>query len=138
MRRCTKCEELKSPDNFYNDKNNKRDGLCRHCKICMRNDRRVWAKTKGAKKFIRNQGYKSRYGISYEVFEEMLKSCDYTCHICGCKVVQKHGGNKACLDHCHTTGNLRGVLCNRCNKGIGLLDDSVDVLQKAIDYLQKY
>lgn len=44
----------------------------------------------------------------------------------------------ACLDHDHTTGVLRGVLCRRCNVGLGFFKDSEELLMQAIDYLRKY
>lgn len=45
--------------------------------------------------------------------------------------------NKLHVDHCHSSGNLRGVLCQKCNMALGLLNDDVELLAKAIDYLNK-
>lgn len=42
------------------------------------------------------------------------------------------------LDHCHETGTLRGVLCNRCNTGLGCFEDSIEVLRQAAAYLEKF
>jgi len=44
-------------------------------------------------------------------------------------------GNKAHLDHCHTTGKIRGFLCQKCNHGLGLFNDSIQALKSAIEYL---
>ena len=53
-----------------------------------------------------------------------------------CPICQEHT-TKWVLDHNHDTGRLRGWLCNSCNTGIGKLGDSVETLQRAIDYLKK-
>jgi hypothetical protein len=48
------------------------------------------------------------------------------------------GATGRCVDHDHKTGEVRGVLCNHCNRALGLFSDSVGRLQKAMDYLNKY
>lgn len=59
------------------------------------------------------------------------------CKICGVGV--GHGDNyRLAVDHCHTTGKIRGLLCNRCNRGIGFLQDDIQILEKAIEYLRSY
>ena len=58
---------------------------------------------------------------------------DGCCAICG--QPEKELKSKLSLDHCHITGRIRGLLCNRCNLFIGLAKDNVYVLQAAIDYV---
>ena len=53
------------------------------------------------------------------------------CAICGS---ERQGRNHS-LDHCHATGKLRGILCNKCNSGLGFFRDRIDLLEKAIAYL---
>jgi predicted nucleic acid-binding Zn ribbon protein len=66
----------------------------------------------------------------------MLEACGYKCEICGDGVSLTSGKNKAPhIDHDHTTGKVRGILCASCNKGIGMLKEDTSVLQKAIRYL---
>jgi len=64
----------------------------------------------------------------------MLDEQGGCCKICG---TDKPTGKWKvfAIDHCHITGIVRGLLCNECNRGIGLLRDSADLLRKAADYL---
>ena len=45
---------------------------------------------------------------------------------------------RLCVDHCHTTGNVRGLLCDTCNTALGKFRDNIDLLNEAIKYLKKY
>lgn len=72
-----------------------------------------------------------RYGLKLEDFLRLRKSTPH-CPICEKKFIRT-----PCLDHCHKTGALRGFLCFKCNTALGLLNDSVGVMQKAISYLMK-
>ena len=80
-----------------------------------------------------------RYGISEYEYEDMLLSCDNKCMICGEQETSKDkrtGKTYAlAVDHCHTTGKVRGLLCASCNTAIGLFKDNVDKLKNAISYL---
>jgi hypothetical protein len=64
---------------------------------------------------------------------------DYTLHKCEiCNEPLQRGAGKSAIDHNHETGSLRGILCGKCNMGLGLFKDSTEVLQSAIKYLIKY
>lgn len=78
----------------------------------------------------------SKYGITEDDYQQLLISQEYSCAIC--KTQNPTGKWKVfAVDHCHDTGIVRGLLCNECNRGMGLLGDSVERLQQAIDYLNK-
>lgn len=62
--------------------------------------------------------------------EKFMKEQNGLCAICA-----QPSDETLALDHCHTTGEFRGLLCRRCNTGIGLLRDDKEILQKAINYL---
>lgn len=70
-----------------------------------------------------------RYGVSPEEFDVMIKRQQGKCAIC-LKI-----DNKLHIDHCHTTGRVRGLLCGNCNRALGLLKDNTTFLAKAIEYL---
>lgn len=59
----------------------------------------------------------------------------FTCPICQKTTIV--GVSKVVLDHNHSTGNVRGWLCESCNTGIGRFDDKIEIIQHAIDWLEK-
>lgn len=73
---------------------------------------------------------KNVYGITTAEYNLMLSNQNGTCAIC-LRVPDK----SLCIDHCHVSGKVRGLLCNPCNKGLGLFKDNIDHLNRAIMYL---
>lgn len=80
------------------------------------------------------------YGITAEDYYNMLANQDNKCALCGSEEVNNSRitSGKLFIDHCHDTGKVRGLLCSKCNHAIGLLNDDVDLLRKAITYLNKH
>ena len=76
---------------------------------------------------------KCLYGITSERFDEIFERQHRKCAICEATEPNGNGWN---VDHDHNTQAIRGILCGKCNKGIGLLQDSSEVLRKAIVYLE--
>jgi len=81
--------------------------------------------------------YKRRYGITIEQFDDMRKAQNNCCAICREEFKPVRLKLAIHVDHCHDSLKVRGLLCARCNVGIGLLGDSVDRLREAIAYLQR-
>lgn len=77
---------------------------------------------------------KYRYGLTPEDLLHMHELQNGVCAICFS--LPKEGRNLD-VDHCHETGKIRGLLCNNCNRGLGHLQDSKEILEKAISYLGK-
>lgn len=77
-----------------------------------------------------------KFGIDSKGYQDLLTAQNGKCAICG---TDRAGGKskkgRFHVDHCHATGRVRGLLCARCNLGLGSFLDSVTVLEKAIDYL---
>lgn len=71
----------------------------------------------------------SRYGISLDELKRMRAG--------GCGICRQFP-EYLVVDHCHATGKVRGVLCQRCNAGIGLFGENIDVMQKAMKYLEEH
>ena len=72
---------------------------------------------------------KQKYGISLEDFNLMKQSQNNSCKIC-------RKDKPLIVDHCHETGKIRGLLCSRCNSSIGLVDENIETLESAIEYLK--
>lgn len=69
------------------------------------------------------------YGLSVAEYESLLVSQKNQCLICGNEMVRPH------IDHCHSTGKVRGLLCMSCNTGLGMFRDDITLLLKAMAYL---
>ncbi len=92
---------------------------------------------------LKGKGYRppvrySRLGVSHkftgEMFDAMIKEQGGICLICG---TDTPNGRGWVTDHDHKTGIVRGVLCGRCNSGLGMFKDDIGTLNRAIEYLQR-
>lgn len=92
---------------------------------------RVCNKTNGTEA---NSHYIEKLRISDAEKQKLLAKQGNKCKICKIELIKKHTH----LDHCHETGKIRGFLCSQCNHGIGRFNDSLELLDKAVDYLKKY
>lgn len=89
-------------------------------------------------RYIRKKNCEKR-GITIAQFDEMLTQQNNRCSICSKEFVDMGGiGQVPVIDHCHTTGKVRGLLCHQCNVGVGYLKDSPDVLRKAAAYVERF
>lgn len=78
---------------------------------------------------------KRRYGITIDDYNNMLSTQNYSCGIC--KIPLNTYGRAFGVDHCHTTGKVRGLLCHSCNLSLGGFFDNIIYLKNAINYLEK-
>lgn len=85
--------------------------------------------------YRRERTVKSKYGLDSIEYASMLKAQNNRCAVC---LNLFEGKNFAHVDHCHTTGKIRGLLCRTCNLGIGHLKDDINLVQSAADYLEKF
>ncbi len=85
---------------------------------------------------IRNRRYiLKQYGLTEDDYVELCEKQSYRCAVCSV-----HANDINCslsVDHNHDTGKVRGLLCRKCNQGIGLLQDSPDILRLALNYLER-
>lgn len=107
------------------------------CRICIQLNRDTCAwdqKAYDKEKNLRERGWTG------ESFDKAFKEQEGKCAICGkeMNLNKKTNPDRACADHDHETGISRGVLCAACNFGLGCLQDKLDVLEKATEYLRKY
>jgi hypothetical protein len=155
---CCKCKQCKPLEEFTRDKKNK-DGRTYDCKACRSviykqwmadNPEKVkatrdknWAyrkdyyqrpeqKLKYRKRFI-----EKKYGISYDEYEKMVDEQGNVCYICNRPEPQERNEHLA-VDHNHKTGKVRGLLCSRCNRVIGLLEEDLQLIEKLKNYIKKH
>lgn len=91
----------------------------------------------------KNAHLKRSFGISIDEYNNMVRMQGGKCKLCGkkeTKTINAKGGrpHSLAVDHCHSTNKIRGLLCIDCNRGIGFLKDSPDLLRKAADYLDAH
>lgn len=102
-------------------------------------DRRIGEGKRYYHKHREEEGYRglrNLYNITKEQYDEMFMKQNGCCAICG--IHHTLLTKKLYVDHNHDTGELRGLLCNKCNLGLGIFGDDVSLLQKATDYLNKF
>lgn len=83
------------------------------------------------KKTVKNCHLKRQFGISWEDYERMFEEQEGKCVLCG----ETEENRMLSVDHCHTTGRVRGLLCGKCNRGLGLFRDNKELLIKASEYV---
>ena len=127
-RECIRCSEYKKWNEFGKSKGGPRG----HCNVCKECDRKQKSKVYCPKK-KRAVALKNRYGITVEQYDEMLAAQHHGCKICG--ISPEEHGKFLVVDHCHDTGQIRGLLCNHCNVGIGHLKEDLSIFRKAMQYL---
>ena len=119
LRRCGTCKEYLPLGEFNRQRG---DLLSYRCKTC----------TSGAL-------VQARYGLQPERFLALADRQEWRCAICRTSLKAKKGStyrDRTCaVDHCHSSGAVRGLLCNKCNVGLGSFNDSPEIMRAAIGYL---
>lgn len=120
------------------DWNSNRAKTCGCSKFRKGKDNPLWKH--GAKKTAEEEyiyKIKKMYGIDYELYQLMNNMQDGKCAICNNPPNIKTRIKRLVVDHCHDTNRIRGLLCNSCNRGIGLLRDNSNILNKAFNYIKR-
>ena len=130
MKQCTACGDLKPEDEFYFFKaRNWRDSNCKKCRLAANRDYAREYHKKHARRIL----LKKMYGMSLEDYDKLLKQQDGVCAIC----LQDEPNGPLRVDHDHETGQVRGLLCHKCNAALGLLNDSPEIIAQALEYLNE-
>ena len=109
LKKCLRCQRI-LPDSYFAPKTN-------HCKICRR-----------------DYDWQYRYGISPEQYFELYQAQNGKCKICGKK---PDGDEYLHIDHDKVTGEIRGLLCSTCNKGLGMFKEQPKNFKKAAEYIME-
>lgn len=126
MKQCIKCGIEKPLSEFYKESRNKdvHTGACKEC-VCKRANQ--WYENNKDRYLLRV------YGITEKEFEDKISHQSGRCAICSSIFTStKHTH----IDHNHTTGKVRGLLCSRCNHLLGHAKESLQTLQNAVEYLK--
>lgn len=148
--RCVTCEEVKSLDGFYRSSRSKsgRKGQCVECYKAvgaecrtregvreMYRQRYLERRSANPEQFAemdRNHMLRYKYGISIEEYGAMLEQQEGRCAICFAFPLPD---KPLYVDHCHDSKKVRGLLCQKCNSGLGMFGDDENRLRSAIRYL---
>jgi len=147
---CTRCRIMKHLDHFGNDLRNI-DGKKSRCKLCEREvrsdyykkhkikiDKQVNEYRKANPSKTKSTLLKHWYGITIEEYNELLDKQQGKCAICKTDKPARFGriSKSFHVDHDHKTDKIRGLLCSKCNQGLGYFNDDPDLLERAIKYLR--
>jgi hypothetical protein len=141
MKTCKICNQPKPLTEFYQTvRNGEPYGHHGKCKSCyIKKQQKNYDPIKK-----RDENLKRLYGIGLNEYNQMLDKQNGKCATCettepgGRKSGRGGGTNVFVVDHCHTTGEVRGLLCHSCNRSMGLLGDNISVLEEMIKYIQKH
>ena len=128
-KKCGRCKEELPLTSFYLFKTGKYSSYCKKCKVVYNseNDKKFPDRVAKAR---RKTKLKANYGITEEEFNRQFEYQYGSCAICDVKLEDTH------IDHCHDTGELRGILCPACNKGLGHFKDNLQILLNAVEYIR--
>ena len=134
---CTGCNKSKKLSEFSEQHNGKfgRNAKCKDCKnklaniFYYKNRNKILERQRETRRKLWR--YK-KYGVSDEEYKKMYKLQGGRCAICKLKF------DILCLDHSHSTNKNRGLLCRKCNWGLGYFNDNINSIKNALKYLQKY
>ncbi|QXO14575.1 HNH endonuclease [Arthrobacter phage Kaylissa] len=138
---CARCKEEKPLDAFYTRSDNgKPHANCKPCHAARQRELYAESPERRAKiaERLASDRHKQRkaellYGMDPGDYARLLAEQGGTCSICH----QPPSGHRLCVDHDHTSGKVRGLLCHNCNRAIGLLGDDPERVASAAAYLER-
>jgi len=126
MKTCPTCNEEKPLSEFYKHADNHNKPF-KYCKLCDIKRVKKWQEENKDVTLTR------LYGITTKDFDDMLSDQCGRCAICG---THFESSRTTHIDHNHTTGKVRSLLCQHCNHLLGKAKDSVQILENAVHYLK--
>lgn len=140
MKTCLHCNLPKEEEEFY--RNKARAGtpseFKQPCKSCTnKKAREQYTGWSGRHR----EPYLARYNLTVQAYNSLLEAQGGVCAICMGSETRAHPNGTVHLlsvDHDHLTGMVRGLLCGSCNRGLGMLKDSVFIVRSAANYLEAY
>lgn len=142
FRTCIRCGESTPETELVPDKKAKYGfrNLCKNCFNAGQKQRYhangYWHENRQQRQ--RTYLWNKKYSLSAKDYEALLHSQNGRCAICGTDSPSRGRDIKFHVDHCHSTGVVRGLLCNECNTGLGKFKDNIDILLEAAGYLERH
>ena len=134
-KKCSKCQQIKSLSEF-NRAAKCKDGYQWHCNACRKLHNK--ARYKYDLEANRSKNLKRLYGISPEEYQAMFTAQNGVCAVCGQPETAIDSRTKQTknlqVDHCHTSGGIRALLCKECNNALGLLQDDPERIRLLLRY----
>ena len=141
MKTCKKCNETKELTEFYKTggTGSRPQSLRPRCRACTNKENRAYLESRPTKTdYSYRSILKRKYGVTMEWYNAKFKVQQGRCAICSTEEKGPKGRRFFCVDHCHTTGQPRSLLCANCNTGIGMLKDNPILVARAWTYLQQH
>lgn len=138
---CRKCHVRQSYDNFplgglYGTTHS---WVCHTCTELKEQEKEL---QKQASRKLARRSLEKSYGLPPGRYEQMLEAQKHCCAICqrheDILPINRYSSRKLAIDHSHTTGQVRGLLCTSCNWALGRFQDSIPTLRRAIQYLRSH
>jgi hypothetical protein len=131
VKTCRTCGEEKPLHRFY-DRKSAKDGKRAQCIACVHKTHPNWLSKKRETMCQAQRRWRCKhiYGIGLDEYEALVEAHAGRCRIC------HRQDDKLNVDHCHKELKVRGLLCGRCNRGLGLFRDNPDYLRNAANYLE--
>lgn len=156
--------ELLATEEFFNKHSSGKHGLQPRCKECKRKENRQfilenpenkkqwdkkyaqshpevhrsaslkYARSEKGKRNVKKNWLENKYGLTEEQYQSIWNKQNGLCAICE---KLEEITNRLHVDHCHATNTIRGLLCGKCNRGLGMFNDNKSLLIKAIGYLDQ-
>lgn len=126
---CTACKIVKPVDEFYPRKSGR---PASRCKACVARGAADWIKKNQRRQ--REYNLKSKLGLTGAEVDAMCDAQEWKCKGCNRALLPGKGRH---VDHCHESGLVRGILCQRCNMALGLLHDNPETLETLATYLRQ-
>lgn len=139
-KQCGQCSRTLPISQFYG---NSQGYIASYCSTCAASKAKDWrlknrelVRQRYDRNYYRGYVYKKRYGITLEEYNSLMKQQNQCCAICHVPFSLISSKNIH-LDHSHSSGVVRGILCNDCNLAIGRAKDDTKILRSMIEYLEK-
>lgn len=132
---CSKCG-ISQPLKFFPKNKGCKNGIRSVCKLCVNEYRKKWWRNGGGRERQRDTNLKRAYGIDSSEWQRLFELQKGQCASCGRH--QSEMSKSLHVDHCHRSGKIRSLLCDKCNRALGIMDENAVAIKKLSEYADEY